>query len=185
MARIAAATRDSVPEEQREEFDRMVELFGGVPPVGPGLAMIHVPKAHRLATELNNYLRQESSLSTKVLELVMLVTAREFNCQHIWNDHAGVARAEGIPDAVVDALRDRKELPPMDPDVAAVINYGQEFFRDRHVGRGAFQAAAEQFGVRGVVELTLTYGDYTMLAFLVNAFDPDLPAQRSEPLLPG
>ena len=73
----------------------------------------------------------------------------------------------------------------MDDDVAAVINYGQEWFRNRKVGRGAFQAALEQFGNQGVVELTVTMGDYALLAFLVNAFDPDLPPNRTEPLLPG
>ena len=185
MARIPAATRESVPAEQVEEFDRIVESIGRVPPVGPYSALIHSPKALRLADGLNQYLRNESSLSPKTLELAMLVVARELDCQHIWNDHARVARAEGVPDDVITALRDRKPLPPMDDDVAAVINYGQEWFRNRKVGRGAFQAALEQFGNRGVVELTVTMGDYALLAFLVNAFDPDLPPNRTEPLLPG
>ena len=88
MARIPAATRDTVPEDQQAEFDRMVEALGAVPPYGPGSVMIHVPKAHQLATALNDYLRRDSSLSDKVLELSMLVTARETDCQHIWNAHA-------------------------------------------------------------------------------------------------
>jgi 4-carboxymuconolactone decarboxylase len=147
--------------------------------------MIHVPKAHQAATALNNYLRNDSSLSDKVLELSMLVTARENNCQHIWNAHAAAARAAGVPNAVVDNLRDRKELPGLAPDEAAVINYGQEFFRTRRVGRGAFQAAMEQFGKQGLIELTLVMGNYALLSFAINAFDTDLPSQRAEKLLPG
>ena len=185
MARIPAATRDSVPEDQQAEFDQMVEALGAVPPYGPGSVMIHVPKAHQLATALNDYLRRDSSLSDKVLELSMLVTARETDCQHIWNAHASAARAAGVPDAVVDALRDRKDLPALADDEAAVINYGREWFRTRRVGRGAFQAAHEQFGTQGLVELTLTMGNYSLLAFAINAFDSDLPPNRSEPLLPG
>ena len=125
MARLPAATRESVPPEQVEEFDRIVETIGRVPPVGPYSALIHAPKALRLADGLNQYLRNESSLSLKTLELAMLVVARELDCQHIWNDHARVA------------------------------------------------------------QLTVTMGDYALLAFLVNAFDPDLPPNRAEPLLPG
>ena len=185
MPRVPAATRDSVPEDQRSEFDQMVETLGAVPPYGPGSVMIHVPKAHQMATALNDYLRRGSSLSDKVLELAMLVTARETDCQHIWNAHAGAARTAGVPDAVVDALRDRKDLPALAPDEAAVINYGQEWFRTRRVSRGAFQAAHELFGTRGLVELTLTMGNYSLLAFAINAFDSDLPPNRTEPVLPG
>jgi 4-carboxymuconolactone decarboxylase len=143
-----------------------------------------VPKAQQVATALNQYLRNESSLSDKVLELAMLVTARENDCMYVWNAHAAAARAAGVPDAVVDALRDRKELPDLAPDEAAVINYGQEYFRTHRVSRGAFQSGIEQFGTRGLIELTLTMGNYALLAFVVNSFDSELPANRTEPVLP-
>jgi 4-carboxymuconolactone decarboxylase len=184
VARLPIATRESVPEDQRTTFDDMVRQLGSVPQYGPGSALIHVPQAHRWATGLNEYLRRESSLPDKVLELAMLVTARENDCQHIWNAHAGAARQAGVPDAVVDALRDRKELPTLAADEAAVVNLGREFFRTHKVSRGAFQAALEQFGQRGVVELTLTMGNYTLLALAINTFDTDLPPDRTEPLLP-
>jgi hypothetical protein len=64
-----------------------------------------------------------------------------------------------------------------------VVNYGQEFFHTHHVSRGAFQAALEQFGIQGLVELTMLMGYYGMLAFNVNAFDTDLLPERAEPLL--
>ena len=53
-----------------------------------------------------------------------------------------------------------------------------------HASRGAFQAVQEQFGVRGAVELTLLLGNYSLLAYAINAFDTDLPPERTEPLLP-
>jgi 4-carboxymuconolactone decarboxylase len=184
MARIPTATRDSVPEDQRAIFDEMMQGLGAVPLYGPGSVMIHVPKAHQWATGLNMYLRNESSLPKKIQELAMLVTARELDCQHIWNAHAGSARQAGVPNALVDALRDRKELPSLAPDEAVVVHYGQEFFRTHRVSRGAFQSALEQLGRQGVVELGLIFGNYSMLAVLINAFDTDLPPDRTELLLP-
>ena len=97
MARLPIATRESVPEDQRDVFDEMVQRLGSVPRYGPGSVMIHVPLAHRWATGLNDYLRNESSLPKKTQELAMLVTARELDCQHIWNAHAGPARTAGAP----------------------------------------------------------------------------------------
>jgi 4-carboxymuconolactone decarboxylase len=184
VARLPAATRESVPEAQRDVFDEMVKGLGSVPRYGPGSVMIHVPKAHRWATGLNHYLRDESSLPKKVQELAMLVTARELDCQHIWNAHAASARKAGVPNQLVDALRDRKELPALAADEAAVVHFGREFFRTHRVSRGAFQAALEQFGRQGVVELGLTLGNYSLLALMINSFDSDLPPDRTEPLLP-
>ena len=184
MARLPLATRESVPESQRAIFDEMVQGLGSVPRYGPGSVMIHVPKAHQWATLLNHYLREESSLTKKIQELAMLVTARELDCQHIWNAHAGSARKAGVRGEIVDALRERKELPALGADEAAVVHYGREFFRTRRVSRGAFQAALEQFGRQGVVELKLVMGNYSLLALLINSFDTDLPPERTEPLLP-
>ena len=184
MARLPLATRESVPEGQRAAFDEMVKGLGAVPRYGPGSVMIHVPKAHQWATLLNHYLREESSLPKKIQELAMLVTARELDCQHIWNAHAGSARKAGVRNELVDALRDRKELPALSPDEAAVVHYGREFFRTHRVSRGGFQAALEQFGRQGVVEMGLVMGNYSLLALLINSFDTDLPPDRTEPLLP-
>jgi 4-carboxymuconolactone decarboxylase len=183
MARIPIATRESVPENQRAAFDEVVQRTGSVPQHGPGSVMIHVPEAHRRATQLSNYLRNESSLPQKIQELAMLVTARELNCQHIWNAHATFGRRAGLSDALVNALRDRHDLPTLPPDEAAVVDYGQELFRTHHISRGAFQAALEQFGIQGLVELTMLMGYYGLLAFNVNAFDTDLLPERTELLL--
>ena len=184
MARLPIVTRESVPEDQRDAFDEIVQSLGSVPQYGPGSALIHVPAAARLETGLNDYLRYQSSLPKKVQELAMLVTAREMDCQHIWNAHAGSARNVGVPGHLVDGLRDKKELATLAPDEAAVVQLGRELIRTHHASRGAFQAAQEQFGLRGVVELVLVIGDYSLLALTINAFDTDLPPDRTELLLP-
>ena len=184
MARIPVATRESVSEDQQATFDEMIQRLGSVPHYGPGSVMIHVPEAHRRATQLNNYLRNESSLPKKVQELAMLLTARELDCQHIWDAHAAAERAAGLRNEFVDALRDNRELTGLAPDEAAVVSYGQEFFRTHRVSRGAFEAALAQFGIRGLVELTMLMGNYSLLAFAVNAFDTDLLPGRTESPLP-
>ena len=61
MARLPIATRESVPEAQRAIFDEMVQGLGAVPRYGPGSVLIHVPQAHRWATGLNHYLRDDGS----------------------------------------------------------------------------------------------------------------------------
>ncbi len=146
--------------------------------------MLNAPEVAQRALGLAMYLRTETSLSPRIRELGMLVAARENDCQFIWNAHAPPGRRAGLRDEIVDALRDKKELPGLAPDEAAVVNYGREFFRTHKVSQATFDAALAQFGVLGLTELTNLMGCYAMLAFNVNAFGVELPADRTEEALP-
>jgi 4-carboxymuconolactone decarboxylase len=184
MARVPPASKETMPQELHEAFEAMIQSRGGLPRSGPASVMINSPEACRRAFHFSDYLRRESTLAPQIQELAMLVTARELDCQYVWNAHAASGKKAGLSAELVDALRDEQPLPPLTPQEAAVINYGQEFFRTHHVSRGSFQVAQEQLGVQGLAELTMLMGFYGMLAFHVNAFDADLPAERTEPLLP-
>ena len=184
MARVPAATRESVPESQRATFDELVTERGGPVDQGPASVLINSPQMAKRAGQLSAYLRRESTLPAKVQELAMLVAAREHDCQFIWNAHAASGRQAGLSDALVDALRDKRDLPEMASDEANVVNYGREFFRTHRVSDATFQSALQQFGVQGLTELTTLIGYYALLAFNANAFAVDLPPERTEAVLP-
>jgi len=185
VARIPQATRDSVPEAQQAVFDALVQQRGNVPSDGPLAIMINVPEMLQRGEHLRAYLRGEASrLSLKIRELAMILTARELDCQFIWNAHAGLARKAGVRDDIVDRLRAKQELTDLAPDEAAVVSYGQEFFRTHRVSQATFDAALAQFGVQGLVELTNLMGYYALLAFNINAFGVGLPVAISEAPLP-
>ena len=185
MARIPSATRESIPENQRDAYDQIIGERGGSHPAGGPIAiMINVPEITKRGEHLRAFLRgEDSSLSAKVRELAMLVTARELDCQYIWYAHAAAGRRSGLSDALVDSLRDKKELNGLSPDESAVVSYGQEFFRTHQVSQATFGAARTQFGVRGLTELTNLMGYYALLAFNVNAFGEETPTGGAEPLL--
>ena len=185
MARIPQVTRESVPEKYRAAFDEVVEARNGiVPPTGPFFVLLNSPEMCRRVWSVIDYIWNESTLPKNIQELAMLVAAREFDCQYIWNAHAPAARGTGLSDALVDALRNGDPLPDMPHDEAVVIKYGQEFYRRRRVSPGTFQEAHEIFGTQTLVELTTTMGAYAMLAFSIISFDVPLPSERTEPVLP-
>ena len=186
MARLPLASRATTPAGQEAAFDEITQNGASVPPYGPGSVLTHVPEASRHATALNQYLRNSASLPHKAAELAMLVAAREMDCQHIWNAHAASPRAAGVSFILVNAIRVGKPINyrMASDDEMAVINLGREILRNHQVSRGAYQAALEIFGQQGTIELTLVFGNYTMLAMLINTFDTDLPPNRNEPLLP-
>ena len=190
MARTPPPTKDSVPLDQKATFEEVMQMRGGSAGRGPFSPMLNVPEMAKRALHLWHYLRGDGtnesslSLSQKIQELVMIVTARELDCQFIWNAHAASGRRSGLPDALVDNLRDKQELTGMAPDEAAVVYYGQELFRTHRVSQATFDAALAQFGVRGLAELTNLMAFYATLAYNANAFGMDLPEERTEPVLP-
>ena len=116
MARVPALSRDNIPENQKAAFDDMVQQRGGVPETGPGSVMLNAPEVAQRALALALYLRTETSLPPRIRELGMLVAARENDCQFIWHAHAPAARKAGLKDEIVDALRDKREIPGLAPD---------------------------------------------------------------------
>lgn len=184
MARVPIPTRESVPEQYRSVFDDVVQSRGGVPTSGPGTVTLNSPEAAKRCNELSEYLRRGSGLPAKIQELAMLTVARELDCQYIWNAHAAAGRREGLSDGLIDALRDKKDLPELPADEAAVVNYGRDFFRTHKVSDATFQAAQREFGIHGLTNLTNLMGYYALLAFNANSFQIDLPAERTETVLP-
>jgi 4-carboxymuconolactone decarboxylase len=164
-------------------FDEVSSGAGGVGS-GPMSVLKYSPEMARRALPLFQYVRNESILPQRVRELAMLTTARANDCPYIWHAHATLGRQAGLPDALVDALRDRMPLPPMTEEEAVVIRLGMEFFQTHRISQETFDVALQQFGPQGLVELTTLMGFYAMLAFNANAVDLGLPKNLTEPPLP-
>ena len=112
MARIPTASRESVPQDQLAAFDEMVSQRGSVPDIGPISIMINVPELAKRGEQFRAYIRgDESSLPANVRELAMILTAREMNCQFIWNAHAAFGRQSGLSKDWLTTCATRKTSP--------------------------------------------------------------------------
>jgi 4-carboxymuconolactone decarboxylase len=130
-------------------------------------------------------MRWELKADPRVSELAILVTARALDCPYVWNAHAPLAVKAGVSRAFVDALRDDKPLPAAPDDETTIVRYGLELMRGRHaVSDETFMKAHALFGTQLLVELTSLMGHYAQNAFVLNAFEVDLPVPTSGPVLP-
>lgn len=183
MARTPTVTRDHVPEKYRDAFDHEVAISRHAMENGPGSVMINSPEMRKRANHLVFYFREESELPQNIQELAMILTARAKDCQYIWFAHAARARKEGISDAFVDALRDKKPLPKLSGAEQIVVDYATELFGSNRVSDATFKAAIDHFGAQLLTELTTMMGYYCMLALNVNAFEVDVPTGGEAPLV--
>jgi 4-carboxymuconolactone decarboxylase len=106
------------------------------------------------------------------------------DCAFIWHAHAAAARQAGIRDDIVDATRDKKPLPDLDPDERAVVNFTRELLQNRKVSQTTFDAATARFGRRGMMTLTNLIACYAVLAYNMNTYELEAPEHPTEKPLP-
>jgi len=109
-----------------------------------------------------------SSMPPKLNELAILIAARFWRGEYIWNAHHNYAVSVGLDPAVVEAIRVGERPAAMDEDVEAIYNFLDELTRTRHVSDAAFAAARTVLGGdRGLVDLVGTFALYSISSMLV------------------
>lgn len=170
MARIATIqSKEDLAPEHQPVYDSIVASRGVVG--GPFLALLHSPELAQRTAHLGSYVRFESSLDRRVIELAALAAARELECKHEWIAHANHAQKAGIPLETIRALQQKKGPEHFSSEDAQIISYAQELLRSHRASEATFQALYARLGEKGLVELTATIGYYAMLACTLNAFD--------------
>ncbi len=182
MARIAKIeTKDQLDPEHHGVFDAIAESRGRVQ--GPFPMLLHSPELAGRVAHLGAHVRFEMGLSRKLKELVILTVARELDCRFEWSVHAGHARAAGVPDDCIEALRTRREPAGLTPEETDVRRYTRELLRSRRVSGETFAAVERRLGAAGCVELSSLIGYYVLLACVLNSMEVE-PAEGEKPLDP-
>jgi 4-carboxymuconolactone decarboxylase len=143
-----------------------------------------MPEMAQRLEALRTYIRAEESLPQKLQELVMISVAREMDCAFIWYAHAAAAKQAGVRDDIVERIREKQELPDLDPDEQTVVNFARELLQNRKVSQATFDAASSRFGQRGVMTLTNLVACYAVLAYNMNTYELEAPEHPTEKGLP-
>jgi 4-carboxymuconolactone decarboxylase len=109
-----------------------------------------------------------SSVPPKLNELAILIVAKHWSANYVWNAHHNYGVQMGLPREVVDAILAGRRPARMDPDVEAVYNFATEMLTNRKASDETVRAAkAILGGDRGVVDLVGTMGLYQLTAMMV------------------
>jgi 4-carboxymuconolactone decarboxylase len=170
MARIPLIDRrEALAEEHRAIYDDIAQSRGRVG--GPFVALLHSPGLAERTSKLGKYIRFESQLDRRIVELAALAASRELECAHEWAAHVGHAQKAGISLETIRAIHQQKGPEHFSFEEAQVISCAQELLRSHRLSEATFQALYARLGEGGLVELIATIGYYAMLACTLNAFD--------------
>jgi 4-carboxymuconolactone decarboxylase len=184
--RLPLPDRDELGPEGRRIYDGLADPNGGTLRGlrGPGGIQLHSEELARRSRPVNQYLRNEAGLGSRLRELAILATARELDSQFEWAAHEDEARREGISAEAIETIRNRRPLDTIDPEDAVVIELAREIFTVRKVAPAIFARALERFGRKRLVELVALMGNYAATAALLTAFDMQLDPGQEPPLPP-
>jgi 4-carboxymuconolactone decarboxylase len=179
MTRLPTLSPAELSDRQREISDRIAAKRGGTR--GPFLMWLHSPGLAERVDELGAYVRFDSSLDLRLRELILLICARHFDAQYSWMAHADKAVDAGVDRAAIERLAAREDPGFAARDEQVVFAFATELLEDHFVSDATFAAALELFGNAGVVDLIGSMGNFSMLAFCLNAFEVDLKRDRPAP----
>jgi 4-carboxymuconolactone decarboxylase len=142
---------------------------------GPFNVLLRSPEMGDVAQQFGAQTRFHSSLTPRLNEMTILITARHWTAQYEWNAHKNAALQAGLNPALVDAIAAGKRPTGMQPDEEALYNFCTELLTTHEVGDATFQAAVKQFGERGVVDAIGVMGWYQLVSMLLNVDRYPLP----------
>lgn len=168
-----------------ETGNRFPAIKAGLTPdaFGPGAIRLYSPPVAESMTGLNDYLRRKSGLDDRLVELAILVTAREMDCEYVWTAHEPPAQKAGLQQEIIDIVKFRRPLTKLAEKDAVVVQLGRDAIGKHKVGSDTFARAQKLFGNQGLVNIVALMGDYAATTILLNVADQHVrPKDKS--LLP-
>ena len=183
MARIHPIPRDEMSAEQIRVNDTIAAARAGGQARGPFAVWLRTPEFAELAGSFGMYLRTQTTLPRRLLELTVLVTARNWTAQYEWYAHEQHVGVAGLDEGLVENLRLGKKPDFKAADEAVVYDVATEIHDTKKLGDGTYQRALETLGEQTVIDLLTVIGYYTMIAVVLVGLEVETP-DNSTPLPP-
>ena len=173
MTRVPYATRENMDAAGQAVWDDIETSRGGV--ARNYAALLNNPQASGAMAGLGGYARYETPLDPRVKALAVLTAAREACGHYVWTVNQPAAKAAGLSDEVISAIREYRAPSGFDTKDASIVQFVLELLRQHRVSDATFEAVRAIVGDAGVVDILVVSGYYHTLAHCLQALEVDLP----------
>ncbi len=193
MARLRPLPVSKLDAEQRALFDAITkgERSKGRPLEdflledgslrGPFNAWLQAPRIGQPAQLLGESLRYRGQLPPRLRELAILTVAARWRADYEWWAHSRIARAEGMSEESIAAIKAGRAPSDVDTEALMVHRFVCELMDARRISEQSYRDVANALGDAGAVELVTLVGYYTLVSMVLNAFEVPLPAGEEPP----
>jgi len=180
MSQLPLPKCEDLSPGARALYDQLVAKRGHID--GMYQTLLTHPALLEKVSALGSYLRfGETALPPEARELAILACARRMGAGYEWGKHRDPARRAGIPEQVLEALRQGREPEGLGSGLRAILDAAGCALARRSIPAAIQDEVVRSYGVEGVVELVVLCGFYAMIAGVVFAFDVPLPPGEHDP----
>lgn len=176
MSRLPEIDADKLAPEQRAIYDRLMRERGHMR--GPFAVWLRHAELCEQTLKLQEMFAARVNLERRLLELMILVAARQSTAQYAWFIHEPYAIKFGVAPEIVEAIRARRTPDFTREDERLVYDLTLELNTTRTLSDRSYQRGMAMFGEQTMVELVSAIGFYAMVAMTLNAFDVSVPGDK-------
>ena len=161
-----------LPEAQWTEAQRaLVTKFTRDGRADNGLkTLLHVPELVEGVMPYTNYLSEESTLTPRQRELLVLRTAWLFGNQPLWATHAPRAKSAGMAAPDLRRIAQGPDAPGWDPFEATLLRLADQLYRNSSVTGATWQALSASFDMFHLMDAVETVNHFIVLSLVYNSF---------------
>lgn len=176
------------PELMTEAQKEAVAEFTKVRKNGPfgfWWGYLRIPEVLGPFLEIQTYVHSvletpKSAIGEKLTHFAILLVARQWTQQVIWDLHQTNAVKSGLKPEIVDAIAAGRRPPNMADDEETLYDFCIELQRNQGVSDATYARMLARFGEKGVAETTLLQGEYTIMSMFMNVARTPLPEPKVE-----
>jgi 4-carboxymuconolactone decarboxylase len=180
MGRLPDIDETKLSSEQRRVYDEIKRVRGQVR--GPFPIWLRNAELGDSTLKLQDLFASRVTLDRRLVELMILISARLATAQFAWFVHEPHALQLGISPNVIEAIRERRTPDFTRPDERLVYDITMELNSTRSLSEANYRRGMAMFGEQAMVELVSAIGFYVMVAMTLNAFAVTVPGGK-EPLV--
>jgi 4-carboxymuconolactone decarboxylase len=173
MNRILDIPAEKLTAEQKAVFDNLTAGRGRI--LGPYRVWIHSPTVAAGMEHIGTFLNKRSSLTTREVEIGILVIAQHWDANYVRQAHIKAGKAAGLSDETIAAILAGRDPGLSDPHERAVHRFAAALAAGAQLSDTEFAEIETVLGRAGVAEVLALLGYYTSVALAMKVHDVPLP----------
>ena len=176
MGRLPDIDETTLSAEQRAVYDQILRARGHMR--GPFAVWLRNAELCENTLKLQEMFASRVKLERRLLELMILISARLATAQYAWFIHEPHALKSGISPEIIQAIREGRTPEFSRDDECLVYDITTELNTTRSLSEATYRRGMAMLGEQAMVELVSAIGFYVMVAMTLNAFAVSVPGGK-------
>ncbi len=173
MNRLIDLPPEQLSDEQKSVFDKLTAGRGRI--LGPYKVWIHSPTVAAGMEAIGTYLNKRGSLTTREVEIGILVIARHWDADYVRQAHIRAGKVAGLSDAIIEAVLAGRDPQLTDPHERAVHRFAAALAAGARLSDAAFGEIEAALGRDGIAEVLVLLGYYTSVCLAMKVHEVPIP----------